>query len=504
MRPTFMGFETTKRGMMLNQKGLDIVSHNISNLGVTGYTRQRLDQVSITSQGTQGRYAAKPYTLAGQGADINGVTQVRDPYLDKRFRMENADVGYYNKMTEVLGDMETSLDDVDSAGLKVAIEKFNKAISTLHASAPTTTNANIVLTTAKSLTQVLRQYDVKLNNISNQQQYDLEVSNETVNSLMERIANLNESISKETFAKEGTNSAYFGPNELFDERNALLDELSQYADISVTTHPDNTIDVTVAGHAAVTGNRATTINFIRNSDNTVSLAWQDDGTSVDSNGGIFKASLDVINGRGGAGKSDHESLERGIPYYKDQLDSFSRTFADAFNNTIPVLDPVTNKPQTDPDGKVIYKQLFGFEQGKDLGASSIQVTKDWGDNPNFILLPTSADGAYDNTYYQSMLNVFSKDISFDTGFQGTMEGFVKGYVTTLGEDKQFNESRLGATAAITNSLLDNIAQVSGVSMDEEGADMMAYTKAYNAMSRMMTTLDEALDTLINRTGVVGR
>ena len=76
MRPTFMGLETAKRGIQVNQKAIDIVGNNISNSKTKGYTRQRLDTVSVHTYGSsQYNYSSIP--LAGQGVDARGVAQIR-------------------------------------------------------------------------------------------------------------------------------------------------------------------------------------------------------------------------------------------------------------------------------------------------------------------------------------------------------------------------------------------------------------------------------------------
>lgn len=514
MRPTFMGFETAKRGMQINQKALDIVSHNLANIGVTGYTRQRVDQVSISTHGMSSRYDTTNHLMAGQGADIKGVSQVRDPYLDKRFRQEYSDVGYYGKSTEILKDIESALDEYSSDGLKNALAKLSNALSTLH-SQTNTTNANIVRTTAKSLTQVLKQFDVKLNNIMDQQKFDLEINVNKVNSTLEKIAALNETIQRDVFAATGTNNAYFAPNELLDERNVLLDELSQYGDIEVKVNADNTVDVSMGGHQVVKGSKSETLSFVDNAeklagsriDNTVSVTWQSSGKDVDFTTGAIAASVNMINGRG-PNASGNENFERGVPYYMEQVNTFAKTFADAYNKSIPELvtdkaDANYGKPKTDADGNVIYKQLFSFEADKPVGAGSINISDNWNSDPSYIILENSVDGTYDNTYYQEMMDKLTENFKFGE-YEGTFEGYVKHYSTTLGEDINFNGGRLSASQSISDNLLDSIAQVSGVSMDEEGAEMLAYQKAYNAMGRVMNVLDEALDKLINETGLVGR
>lgn len=503
MRPTFMGFETTKRGMMVNQKALDIVSNNIANLGVTGYTRQRVDQVSITSAGVSGRYGQTAAQLAGQGSNIKGIAQLRDPYLDKRFRQENSDVGFYNKMTEIMTDVETALDETVSPGLKSSIEKLSKALTALSGGI-NSTNANVVRTSAKSMTQILQQFDTKLSNIIDQQKADLEINVNHVNSILQSLSNINASIAKDSFEhNSGGDGTYYGPNELLDTRNVLLDELSTYGDILVTTNPDNSVTVKMGGHQVVKGDTHETVTYVENTDNTVSVLWQSNGEKAKFSTGAILASTDMINGRGPKAVGN-QNAERGVPYYKDQLDSFAKTFATSFNNAIPELDADGN-PAIDPvTGLNVYKTLFVFDGLKTPGAGSIGISDTWNTDSDFILTPGSVKGEYDNTYFNKLIATFQEPLRFDNGYTGTYEGFVKNYTTTLGEDKTFSTDRLMASSGIAESVMDSISQISGVSMDEEGADMMAYSKAYSAMSRVMTALDEALDTLINKTGLVGR
>ena len=89
-------------------------------------------------------------------------------------------------------------------------------------------------------------------------------------------------------------------------------------------------------------------------------------------------------------------------------------------------------------------------------------------------------------------------------FQGTFLDYVKGYVSTLAEDVSFAENRRTAASTVSNSLQDSRDQVSGVVVDEEVANVMLYQKSLSAASRLMTAMDEALDVLINKTGLVGR
>ena len=76
--------------------------------------------------------------------------------------------------------------------------------------------------------------------------------------------------------------------------------------------------------------------------------------------------------------------------------------------------------------------------------------------------------------------------------------------TILANDSYSNQSSLKTNVTVLNGIQNSRDSVSGVSLDEEASNMMMFMSAYNAASRLMTTLDQALDVLINGTGVVGR
>ncbi|MGD9559932.1 MAG: flagellar basal body protein, partial [Oscillospiraceae bacterium] len=127
MRPTFMGFETATRGLMANQKSLDIVGNNVTNIGVTGYTRQRVDLVSMSVNMRYTRFNMNSSSFAGQGVGVYGVSQIRDKFLDRRFREEYADVGYYSVTSSVLEDLSAALDEVSPSTMSAAMTKFQDA-----------------------------------------------------------------------------------------------------------------------------------------------------------------------------------------------------------------------------------------------------------------------------------------------------------------------------------------------------------------------------------------
>ena len=519
LRPTFLGFETAKRGLTAAQKGLDIAGQNLTNWDSAGYTRQRITQVALAPDSYRSRYATSKVGLAGQGVEITGIDQTRDVFLDKRFREENGDLGYYGQAYTVLADIQASINEFNpdtDVGLRSCLLSLNEALQDFASNAYSETHANIVMTEFKNLTQTLQQISSKLQDSREQQIYDLEISVGDVNKKLQQIAGLNQTIMEDMAATQG--NSYFGPNELLDQRNLLLDELSQYMDLQYENNADGTVTVTVNGQTVVSGSQYDKMELMENPETgVVDLRWISSNESVNLTTGALKASVDYTNGRGPNLKNPGESTVKGFLYYQDKLNTFAQTLADTVNNIIPELDE-NGDPVVDADDNPVYRKLLGaydpasgkVKLDQSITADNISITDTWSKDPSYIIYQKTGDGSADNEGKYALVlsqTLIDGTHGFDSNgevFQGTFLDYVKGYVSTLAEDVSFAENRHTAASTVSNSLQDSRDQVSGVVVDEEVANVMLYQKSLSAASRLMTAMDEALDVLINKTGLVGR
>lgn len=512
LRPTFLGFETARRGIATSQKGLDVTGQNMTNWDTPGYTRQRIDQVSIAASAYKERFATNRVSVAGQGVDISGISQTRDSFLDKRFRDEYSDVGYYDEANNILADIESAIGEykpTDDSGIRGSLKAMFTALQNFSNNPYSETHANIVASEFKNMTQTLQQLDAKLTNVAEQQKYNLSVAVDEVNSILEKVAELNKTIS-EDLGIVGSGNAHYGPNELLDERNLLLDDLARFGNIEVTKHSDATVSVKMNGHTVVEGKKFDTLSMQRDDEtSTVGLYWVSSGDKVDIETGALKAMTDFINGRGTNVSNVGESPYRGVLYYRDKLNAFASTLVNVANSTIP--DAV------DDDGNPTgYRQLLGalttnaageYEVTVDvpITAANISLSDAWTEDSSYVIFKT------DSKNNNFALNLANKLASSDLEFtepggvtKATFYEFVDSYSSVLAEDISFHTSRHEASASIANEMLDRRDEVSGVVVDEEVANMMMYGKSLQAASRLMTALDEALDVIVNKTGVVGR
>lgn len=516
MRPTFMGFETSKSAIFANQKSIDIVGNNLANTDTNGYTRQRVERTALAPSSYTTKVASSRVGLIGQGVEATGVSQTRDAFLDKCFRDEYSQTSYHGMASEILTDIQTALGDpqdiTDEGGLYSGIAGIYEALNDFVQNPTLDTEANLVMSSFKNMVQVLNQLDTKLAEVAQRQTEDLQINTDHVNDIFQQIAHLNKVISEDVTSLN-TETEYYSPNELMDQRNLLIDELSQYGDISVTALSNNVVNVSMGGALAVEGKEFNTLGMTKNEDDTVSVRWRSTGEKIQTTSGSLLASVEYINGRGKNITSSNETSAQGILYYRDRLDTFANTLAKKVNSTIPVLDEATGKPAVDPNTKkVIYKTLLAatMADGKTNSkvpttAGNISISDEWTTAGAGYFIYDRNDNVED--YAQKLASFLAEEnvtfTSVGESFTGSFADYEVDFVGKLGADLAFQNGRQEATALVADSFQESRDEVAGVSQDEETADMIKYQRAFEAAARMMTVLDDLLDVLINRMGRVG-
>lgn len=521
LRPTFMGFETAKRGLTVAQKGIDIAGNNMANETTPGYTRQRMDQVSLAASNYRSRFATNRVGVAGQGVEITGISQVRDSFLDKRYRDEYGSSSYYDQKTASLRELADAIDEKNNVGILDALnESLGPALTDFIKTSDSETLANNLATSFKNLTLLLRQYSQNLDSVAEQQKYDLKLSVDEMNTTFNRLADLNKIISEDLGILQSGKGEYYGPNELLDERNLLLDQLAKYGDMNVENMPDGTVTVKMGGKTVVEGSKAENITYTPYNDaGTVALRWQADGKAVVFSRGSIKASMEVINGRGSGVTDSTNSTDKGILYYKDKINAFAATLADKVNKIFPEKLDGDGNPIVEPDGTIKYKTLIGarvFDEatGKYVTSTDVPITADnisisdeWAKKSDYIIIEPGSTTT--NKYAMNLQGVlFTQKNTFNTPgetYVGTFEEYVKDYsLSSLGAETSYLEDRYKSHELMRSQIDSSRDEVSAVSQNEEQTNLMMFSKCFQAASRLMNTLDEALNIIINNMGLVGR
>ncbi|WP_037497474.1 flagellar hook-associated protein FlgK [Solirubrobacter soli] len=442
---SFYGMQTSLRGLIAQQRMLDTTGHNIANASTAGYSRQEaLLSASLAQQIQVSGAGNMTGAHLGSGVDVQGFRRVRDNFLDAQYRAQNTNLNDWKSRAEGLDSAELSLNEPSDTGINAQLSKFWQSWSDL-AKAPDDQAAKQALVQqAGALTDSIhsvRSQMVAAQDAAVGQYNDIAGNGGQVTKIATELAGLNQKIA--SFISNGDS-----PNDLMDRRDLLIDQLSQYGQVSVDNLQGGSTNVSF-----VDGSTGTKYPIV--TDQTAD--WVGPPTSWSPGGQM--GGLLAIGQTGGT-----------IDGYLTSLDSFTDSLASAVNNA--------------------YGGAF-FTSGVPSGAT-IAVSAPIQAAPASITSGSGATGSNDLALAVSQLRG-----------NPAIDGVYKAFVAKVGGD--LNEAqRMQANAQVlTDSVEDRRTSVSGVSMDEEMSNLVRFQRAYQASARAMSTMDEMLDVLINRTGRVG-
>lgn len=234
IRSTFAGFNMASLALGASQRALDVTGQNLSNINTQGYTRQRLDQVSLNPVGpsiSSSQYDSK----VGQGVMMTGVSQIRDPFLDIQYRNQLPKVGTADAMDAILTQIGQIFDETDNDAIAVQLNKIISALQNLGDPENTgTDSADMVVRSAcEVLLNTIHQNGSKVQEVYDELKTKLDQTVvPQVNSYLQQIVDLNISIrNTQILGNPGL--------ELQDSRNELIDSLATYFPIEVQYEKKN-------------------------------------------------------------------------------------------------------------------------------------------------------------------------------------------------------------------------------------------------------------------------
>jgi len=467
MSSTFYGLDIAKSGLVASQLALDVTSNNVSNVGTDGYTRQGVDQTSVSSSGGAFRYA-NTSVQSGKGVSVNSVTQYRDSFLDLRYRNAESTFNTYNTNFSVLSSVKGIFDETSNDGLINSLQGFYTSLENLSGNSGDVSYASLARSSAKTVTGMLNQYANQLSQISDEQETNLTTSLTDVNSYIQKISVLNQNIA---ISKQNGSDC----NSLLDERNLDLDKLSGYINISVEDNSNGTVSVKCGSSYLLDAVSGTATTLSADTSSGMSKVVDGGGTEFDISDGSIKGILQNLNGQGSYAPPGGDNYY-GIAYYQKALNEIASTFASTYNNL------------NGSNALFTTSDLSGS-----ITASNISVSSAW-----------LSDASLINTgNITNMISALKNDVSFSSGFTGSFEEFATELMSENATDASYNKEMKTTYSSIVNTITDQREAISGVSTDEEAINTTKYQKAFQASARVISALDEMLDKLINNTGVVG-
>ncbi|MFU8947288.1 flagellar hook-associated protein FlgK [Mycetocola zhadangensis] len=471
---TFSGLNTAYTGLAAARQSLDVVGQNIANSNTVGYTRQRVTTSAIGSLGHVGPLAGAP--RIGGGVSVDSIARLGNVYLDARVRTTAGVAGYSAVRATVMSGIEDSLREPGKNGLSAQMQEFWASWQGLANSSGVAASGGVVLEQAGVLVaQIARGFN-EIDAQWTQVRSELGGMADELNSAATQVANLNVTI-RSTLAAGGS------VNELLDQRSALTTTMAALTGATVADRPDGTVDVLIAGNALVTGDTANPITVTGSfqmdgaTDSPVRLEWaKRPGGAVALSGGEIAGALSMLAPANASGTGG--SIAEAAESYND----LALSLADQVNAIHRTGETKSGAPGGD-----------FFSLGTGPAARSISVVpKDVGD----LAAGAPGKGGLDGSNADAIAQIGTS--------AGAPDKIWTSFVTRTGvvartELQQAALAELAAGSASSAQLAN-----ATVDLDEENVSLVMFQSAYQGAARVMTAVDEMLDTLINRTGIVGR
>ena len=459
MSSTFSGISTALSSLRAQRQGLDVAGQNIANVNTEGYSRQRTEMTSVEGVSNVPTIWAKQDPV-GTGVNVGDITRIRDELLEARVRTEHGRNAYLSGQQEVFDSIQTVFKEPSDTGMQERLSSFWSDWQDLSNSPGDSAVRTKVLQQGGAVTTALNEAHTQLSTIWKSARSAAVSQVDEINTAAAEIASLNKGIMQ---AKVGGLPA----NELADRRDALVQKLADLSGATAKVRETGAVDVSLFGSTLVSGTSSRSLAVTgantmgEQSANPVALTFSENGQPAVVTSGQLGSSLDAMNSV--------------IPKYSKSLDDVAAKLVTTVNG----IHAQGFDRNGDPGGP--------FFTGTDAESVALAIT-----DTDKVAASGSADGRLDGGNADALGDLAVSGAGPDVTYRQL--------VADLGVTAKSATLKAETQATITADLDSTHESTSGVSLDEEMSNLLQYQRAYEAAAKLMSTIDQTLNTLINNTG----
>ena len=457
--------------MMNSQTGLHTVSHNIANKETEGYSRQRTETYTNFPLGSGKR-------RIGMGARAAVVRRINNPYLERQIGNEMSELATSKGRQQGLMRLEQIYNEQMVEGFSRSLTKFFNAFRELSTNPESMPRRTLVKESAIQLSKDFNSIHNQLSEVSADIDSQIRITTNEINALTDEIAALNHQVQKVEIQGGWANDER-------DRRDLLLKKLGEMIDVQWAEGDDSTVTVATANDALlVVGNEANRVEAV----------------STPAREGKNEAAFDIVyyhhdyadpmnlTDRIKGGRLGGLLAVRSQELYGLQrdMDNLAYTIANEVNNHH--FQGYNSYSQT---GTLFFEPLSGAQEA----ASKIAVNSDIKVDVARIAVGADPNRPGDNRIANAIAEVQYQKSLFDGSL--SLDEFYNGLVGELGIKAQHANNRVEVQGNIVKQLNQLRESISGVSLDEEAANMIELQKHFDAAARVIRTADEVLETVIN-------
>ncbi len=478
-------------GLEAAQVGLDTVGQNVANASTPGYVDERAQLGAVGSVQYPG-FDQSASKLPGDGVEVEGILRLDNTYLQTRSYTEQGYQGALSAQQSGLQAVQQIFPEPSSNGISSQLTKFWQDWSTLASNPADGPTRSMLVEDATTLASSLNQASRSLATVGQQTLQELGATLQQVNTTASQVAALNQSILQGTAGRGTVGNA--SVNELEDQRDQLVSQLSSQLGLRVTYNNDGTVNIYAGSEALVWGNSSQQLS-LSSSGPPYSLVWSNDGSSFQPTSGGLAGMLTTLN--------------QYLPTYQQGLDQVAQSLMGSVNELMSTGYDLYGNP--------------GAPFFLGTGASDIQVNPAVAADPGKIAAAaspvpagsgaTNEDGTVAAQVGElpnsSQVTLLEPAGGWASGGSASAWGTGSTTVTGTEADVAYNQlvsgiaqatasvnSQLTAQQAVTTNVNAALQSATGVNTDEELTNMVMYQNAYDASAKFISTVDATLQSLV--------
>jgi flagellar hook-associated protein 1 len=445
---------------------MEVTANNIANVNTPGYSRQRASLTEIADFSYPG-----PHSQAqniGNGVRIEKVERIQDAFLENRGRIEHAQKAHLDGQQQLLGRIEQAFAEPGDTALQAQLNEFWNAFSDVVNRPTDDATRTALIARGTIVADSMRDMAGQLNSVWDTTKAQLGALVTEVNEAAKTVAQLNEAVVASHINNQPA-------NELADKRDRAIMKLAELTGATTAPRTDGSVDVLLGGSLLISGNMARQLlppsgamtPVAAKGGQLVDVRWADGANAkVATSSGQLAATLEALNAT--------------LPTYSRRIDEVAVNLATTLNQTHAL-------GQT--DAGVQGGLMFGPPPPDVLDASTIRFAIS--SPAGLAIADLGADvGAKDGTNADRMADL-AKD-------PDGPDRLYRQLVVDLGAHSQATQRRAEIQAATTAQVDADRASHSGVNLDEEMSNLIQFERAFQAAAKVISTIDEMLEVLINR------
>jgi flagellar hook-associated protein 1 FlgK len=452
------------QSLSVQQEGTAIAGQNLANVNNPAYADEQLEvQEATPLDTTTGQ--------EGTGVEAVSITSLRDALLDAQIAAEGSVTGSLTSQQSALQQAEVYLNEqlssssssgaASSNGLAADLSGLFSSLQTLSTDPNNIPDRQAVIQSAQQVTEQFNQVSSGLDTVTSGLNTSIQNGVTASNQDLSQIASLNQQIME---AQDAGGTA----DQLVDEREQTIENLSGYVNLTTSAQSNGAIDVSIGGVTMVSGDTTPdSLATYTNSSGQLLVQAQTAGTPLTLSGGSIEGSITARDGAVATLQSSLNALASQL------ISSFNQIYSGGY----------------DLNGNNLQSAFF---TGSD--AASIGVNSTVANDPSTFQASGTAGDTGDNTVVLALANLASQPVT-SLSNQTLSQNYAQ-TVGAFGSSLQSVNEQLANSTSVAQMLTTQRNSASGVDTDTEMTNLLQFQKAYEASAELVTTVNEMLETLV--------